>query len=258
MIFVAFTLFIMGLRHGADPDHLAAIDNLTRNSSERMPIASRLTGLFFALGHSAMVIAMAILAGLLGAHFGSLSSGFTRFGEIASIAILLVMVAFNVITLMGDGNSTLRTRLLPKRLSGATHPAAAVPTGALFGIGFETPSQLAAYGVAFSTASWIQGLLIGSAFCLGMIVTDTLDSVLLARLFSGRVNRAKKVRKIWILTVTLVALGVAIQEIVGMFGIGTALNEGWTSALIVALLAAVALAMLVLNSMRRQPDVESQ
>ena len=48
----AFTVFVLGMRHGADPDHLAAIDNVTRNAYVKTPLLSRFVGTFFAGGHS--------------------------------------------------------------------------------------------------------------------------------------------------------------------------------------------------------------
>ncbi|MBV8171018.1 MAG: hypothetical protein JO219_03710, partial [Candidatus Eremiobacteraeota bacterium] len=63
-----FTVFVLGLRHGADPDHLAAIDNLTRNSLGARERLSRFVGTLFAGGHSMMVLSIAALAGLLGSR----------------------------------------------------------------------------------------------------------------------------------------------------------------------------------------------
>jgi high-affinity nickel-transport protein len=65
------TVFVLGLRHGADPDHLAIIDNLTRNAYERHPHWSRYVGTLFAGGHSVMVLAIAALVGLLGEHLST-------------------------------------------------------------------------------------------------------------------------------------------------------------------------------------------
>src|SRR5471032_2416426 len=64
----AFTVFALGLRHGADPDHLAAIDNLTRNGVSAGRRLSKFFGTLFAGGHSIMVLSIAALAGLLGSR----------------------------------------------------------------------------------------------------------------------------------------------------------------------------------------------
>lgn len=242
-------VLVMGLRHGADPDHLAAIDNLTRNSNERMPRASRFVGTLFALGHSGMVVTMATGAALLGSRITHGSDALERAGGIASITVLLVMTALNVVAL-ARGATTVRGRLLPRRLREATHPLVAVPTGALFGLGFETPSQLLAYGAAFSNGHVVDGLLLGAAFCFGMICTDTLDSVLVARVIGVGVRRSRA-RRVWIGTVTLVALAVAAQEIAVLLGFAPPLDELALSGIIVALIAVTALALLVSTRVAR-------
>ena len=75
----AFAVFVLGMRHGADPDHLAAIDNLTRRAYARHPFWSRFVGALFALGHTAMVVVLAALVGLFGTRLG-------RFGPTIELA----------------------------------------------------------------------------------------------------------------------------------------------------------------------------
>jgi len=250
----AIAVFIIGLRHGADPDHLAAIDNLTRNANERMPRASRFVGSFFALGHSTMVLATAALAALLGAKLGHISNLVQTIGQIASIAVLLLMALLNLGVLMRGGTTTYRTRLLPKVFREATHVLVAIPTGALFGLGFETSSQLLAYGTAFSTAHLTDGLVIGLVFCLGMITTDTVDSLLVARVVTSGASEARHARRIWIAAVTFVALIVAIEEIRELLGGTPFIDELRLSAVTVAVLAATA-ATIGLSSRRRKLGV---
>lgn len=244
-------VFVIGLRHGADPDHLAAIDNLTRNCSERMPRSSRFVGTLFALGHGAMVLATATGAALLGARLEHVSAALERAGAIASIAVLLLMAGLNLATLARGATTTVRTRLLPRRLREASHPLLAVPTGALFGLGFETSSQLLAYGAAFSSAHALDGFLLGATFCLGMICTDTVDSVAVARVVGRRSAGELRARRVWIGTVTLIALAVAAQESLVLAGISPPVDELALSAITVALIAAAALGIGVSAWTRR-------
>ncbi|GAC1415445.1 MAG: nickel permease [Candidatus Velthaea sp.] len=246
----ALAVFIIGLRHGADPDHLAAIDNLTRNASERMPRSSRFVGTLFALGHSAMVLAAAALAGVLGARLGHASTAVETVGRIASIVVLLVMATLNVTMLARGGSTTFRSRLLPRGLREATHVLVAIPTGALFGFGFETSSQLVAYGTAFSSAHLGQGMLIGASFCFGMICTDTVDSLLVARVVASGAAEARNARRAWIAAVTLVALAVAAQEIVELLGGAPLVDELRLSAITIAVLAATAAGIALGNRTR--------
>jgi nickel/cobalt transporter (NiCoT) family protein len=244
-------VLVIGLRHGADPDHLAAIDNLTRNCSERMPRGSRFVGTLFALGHAAMVLTTATGAALLGARIEHVSAALERAGAIASIVVLLLMAALNLVTLARGARTTFRARLLPRRLREATHPLVAVPTGALFGLGFETSSQLLAYGAAFSSAHAVDGLLLGAAFCLGMICTDTVDSVVVARIIGLGDARERRARRMWIGTVTAVALAVAVQESLALLGFPPPIEELALSAITVALIVAAAFVIGMSTRARR-------
>jgi len=244
MIAAPFAVLLMGLRHGADPDHLAAIDNLTRAAHERMPRASRFVGTLFAVGHSAMVLVTASLAGFIGARLGAVSEGFARAGALASIVVLVLMAVLNIVAL-SRGTVTPRSRFLPRVLREASHPLLAIPMGALFGLGFETSSQLLAYGAAFSTAHLLDGLIVGVAFCCGMIATDTADSFFVTRVVGSRGAGARGARRLWIGVVTLVALAVAAKELAVFVGLDVPLDEFTLSAAAVGLLIATALVLAV-------------
>lgn len=244
-------VFVIGLRHGADPDHLAAIDNLTRNCGERMPRSSRFVGTLFALGHAAMVLATATGAALLGSRLAHLSAAVERAGAIVSVGALVLIAALNLATLARGARTSVRARLLPRQLREASHPLLAVPTGALFGLGFETSSQLLAYGAAFSSAHAVDGLFLGAAFCFGMICTDTVDSVVVARIIGLGDSREGRARRMWIGTVTLVALAVAVQEGLVLLGFPPPIDELALSAITVALIAAAALVIGISTRARK-------
>ena len=121
----AFTVYALGLRHGADPDHLAAIDTMTRNTATRSPRLSRFVGAFFAGGHTVMVIAIAALVGLLGAHFVAQGDLIERIGTYISIAVLLLLAALNIRQMARGENDRVagaRLRLLPKALRESGNP----------------------------------------------------------------------------------------------------------------------------------------
>ncbi len=217
----AFAVFALGLRHGADPDHLAAIDNLTRNTFDRRPRLSRFCGSLFAGGHSVMVLAIAALVGLLGTRLGTYGLLIETIGTWVSIAVLVLIACLNIRQLR-DGESRplgVKTRLLPRKLRDATSPFVAIPVGLLFGFGFETSSQIATYTVAFGARSGILGAIcVGAMFCLGMLCTDTLDSVIVHRLVSDRSSLRASTMRIWLYSVTIVALAVAAYELAQVLG----------------------------------------
>jgi high-affinity nickel-transport protein len=238
----AFTVFALGLRHGADPDHLAAIDNVTRNAYAKTPLLSRFVGTMFAGGHSIMVLALSALVGLLGVRFSAHGQLIETVGTWISIVILVGIAAMNARQLR-EGGSRLagaKTRLLPRALRDGTNALLAIPIGLLFGFGFETSSQVATYAVAFGADAGIWGsVLVGSMFCLGMIVTDTLDSIVVHRLISFRSDRLPHIMRVWIASVTIFALVVAVYEVLQVCGWQPPISDLQMSAVIVIALGAV-------------------
>jgi high-affinity nickel-transport protein len=239
----AFTVFALGLRHGADPDHLAAIDNVTRNAYERTPRLSRFVGTLFAGGHSIMVLGLSALVGLLGTRFADHSALVGTIGAWLSVALLFAIAATNMYQLYrgnGEPIAGAKTRLLPRVLRESLSAYAAVPIGMLFGIGFETSSQVATYAVAFGTGAGVLGAVaVGAFFCLGMIVTDTLDSVLVHRLVSFRAAQLPRIMRTWIVSVTVLAVVVATYELAQLLGWQSPLSDLSLSAVLVGALLAV-------------------
>lgn len=256
--FGAFTVFALGLRHGADPDHLAAIDNLTRNSIERQPLFSRFVGTLFAGGHSVMVLAIAALVGYLGTKVSTNRQAIELAGTWISIVVLVLIAVMNLRQLSSgaaDRVVGVKTRLLPKALRDGTSPLLAIPVGLLFGFGFETSSQVATYAVAFGVQAGVAGaLIVGAMFCLGMIVTDTLDSVLVHRLVSDRSSRLPGTMRVWIWSVTIMALLVAAYELAQVLGWRSPLPDIAVSASLVAALLAVFAYVFARTRSRRQVD----
>jgi len=238
----ATAAFVIGLRHGADPDHIAAIDNLTRSSFTKQPLLSRFVGTLFAFGHSVMVLAIAALVGLLGASFGAYHDRIETIGTWISIAVLLLIGVMNLRQL-ALGRTTMtgyKTRMLPRRLLAGKSALVALPVGFLFGFGFETSSQIAAAALALDAGSgWIGGLAIGAVFSLGMIVTDTFDSVIVHRLVSDRSSVLPTTMRVWIWSVTIVAFLVAGYELGQVLGWHSPIPDIAVTGLIVGALLAV-------------------
>ena len=239
----AFTVYTLGLRHGADPDHLAAIDNMTRNSIDRAPKLSRLIGTLFAGGHTIMVLAIAALVGYLGTRFAVHGQLVETIGTWISIVVLLGIAALNVRQLRRGQNDRLfglKSQMLPAALRNATTPWVAVPIGLLFGFGFETSSQVATYAVAFGADAGVLGaLMVGSMFCAGMVCTDTLDSLFIHRVVSYRSGNLPRVMRVWIIAVTAFAVAVAAYELAQLLGWKPPVSDLSVSAVLVSALLAV-------------------
>jgi nickel/cobalt transporter (NiCoT) family protein len=239
----AFTVYALGLRHGADPDHLAAIDNVTRNSYDREPFLSRFVGALFAGGHTVMVLAIAALVGYLGTRFAAHGALVETIGTWISIVVLFAIAAANVRQLMrgqSDHVSGVKTRLLPRALRNGTSAWLAVPIGLLFGFGFETSSQIAAYAVVFGADAGVAGaLLVGSMFCVGMVCTDTLDSLMIHRMVAYRTGRLPRVMRVWIWSVTIFAVAVAMYELAQVLGWKPPVSDLTVSVILVSALVLV-------------------
>ena len=99
----AFLAYAFGLRHAVDADHIAAIDNSTRKLMQegQRPIG---VGLFFSLGHAAVVVLLSVAVGFaasrVGSHFGELKSVGAVVGTSASALFLFLLAAFNLIVLV--------------------------------------------------------------------------------------------------------------------------------------------------------------
>jgi high-affinity nickel-transport protein len=219
---VAFSVFVLGLRHGADPDHLAAIDNLTRNSLSVRDRLSRFVGALFAGGHSVMVLAIAALAGILGSHIAVHGALLESIGTWVSIVTLFAIAALNVRQLALNRVGAIagfKSAMLPKALRAATNPLAAIPVGLIFGLGFDTSSQVATYALALTAGGGVVlGLLIGLFFSLGMSVTDTLDSLLVYKLCTRHPLELVRATRVWIIAVTTLALVVGSYELAEALG----------------------------------------
>lgn len=181
----------LGMRHGTDPDHLAAIDGLTR-------IRPRATnGVYFALGHGLVVILLAVGIG----HFLA-----SRFAFVGPWSLILI----------GAVNLWRLVRGSP-RVPGKPIPVIAQPflLGMLLAAGFETASQLSALILAGQTNAW----LIGAAFSSGMVLVDGLDGYLAAstqRLAALGQTKANAALRVLGIIVVIFAFGLGAAELLGV------------------------------------------
>lgn len=227
-----------GLRHAVDADHIAAIDNVTRKLMQdgQRPVT---VGFFFALGHSALVLAVAAALAATAAALEHRVEGWKQFGSIISTSVsalfLFLIAAMNVVILRGVWNAFDRVRrglpysdddldlLLNNRgllarvfrpmFRMVSKPVWMLPLGFLFGLGFDTATEVSLLGLSASQAS--QGVSIGIVlvfpvlFAAGMSLVDTTDGVLMLGAYDWAFVRP--IRKLYYnLTITLVSVVVAL------------------------------------------------
>ena len=185
-ISVIALVFVLGLKHGLDPDHLAAIDGFTRTTR------SRWCGLFFSLGHGLVVTLVGVAVALVAATWQP-PSWLESSGALISIGVLALLGWANLIAVLRTpagrpvALASLRTHWLPARLAQASHPAIIAAVGAAFAISFDSISTAlifsAASGVAFAAV-------LGAVFTLGMATTDQANGWWIARLVRRADQRA--------------------------------------------------------------------
>jgi high-affinity nickel-transport protein len=206
--------FVLGLRHGVDADHLAAIDGMTRFNATTRPALARLTGVWFSVGHGAVVLAVAFGVALL-AHSWQEPWWLEPLGAWVSIAILLLLGVFNLVAVRktppGDVVTFVGWRsTLYGRVLAATGAWPIFGVGALFAISFDTLSQAALMAVTGTATRGLSAVgLLAGAFVIGMIVTDGLNGWFVARLMGRQRHGAARASRVMALSVGCISIGTA-------------------------------------------------
>lgn len=175
------TMLVLGLRHGVDIDHITAIDNLVRlhNATKK----SRWVGASFSSGHMISVLAEMIFIIYLVGGITSFDN-LAFWGGIIGATALGIIAGINIYSMRRWGKSSsaiLASKILARTGVLGTSGSAFV-TGLVFGLGFDTATQISAISlsaVASATGGIQVALSLAGFFALGMIPIDTLDSVLL-------------------------------------------------------------------------------
>jgi high-affinity nickel-transport protein len=233
---VALLIYGLGLRHAVDADHIAAIDNVTRKFLQENR-RSVTVGFYFALGHSAVVFLVAIAVVSMTTMLGRIRQfegiGGT-FSTIVSAAFLLTIALVNLIIFASIYRTYRRVRtdrvyddhdlelLLARRgfLSRVFKPLFRLVNrswhmlllGALFGLGFDTATEIAMFSVSASQAS--RGLPLMAIvvfpvlFATGMSLLDTTDGVIMLGAYEWAF--IKPMRKLYYnMVITLMSVVVA-------------------------------------------------
>ena len=180
------TMILLGLRHALDVDHITAIDNLVRlHSSTRK---SQFIGAGFSLGHMISVLAEMIL---IIYFIGSITrvDQLSFWGGVIGAIALGVIGAINIYSMKKwgkTGSAILASKILAR--IGVMKPfSSALITGMVFGLGFDTATQISAItlsAVASATLGIQVALVLAGFFAAGMVPLDTLDSYVLRSAFS--------------------------------------------------------------------------
>jgi high-affinity nickel-transport protein len=245
---VALSVYGLGLRHAFDADHIAAIDNVTRRlmHGSARPVG---VGLYFALGHSSIVIlATAILAGSANAvvHFEHFHWIGGRISTSISAMFLIFVAGMNILVFVsihqssrhakaggdqghehaspGSLPSGLLTRFLRPVLGLVSRSWHMFPLGFLFGLGFDTATEVAMFGVSAAHAAkgapLATTLVFPVLFAAGMALVDTLDGLMMLGAYDWSLLNPRR-RTACNLAMTAVSISVALfvgtVEILALF-----------------------------------------
>ncbi|HVA86503.1 MAG TPA: HoxN/HupN/NixA family nickel/cobalt transporter [Candidatus Saccharimonadales bacterium] len=241
---VGFTAYLFGLRHAFDADHISAIDNTTRKlmADGKQPLG---VGFFFSLGHSAVVLTLAMVfafaAQQIASQVTSDDSALRSVGGLVGtmisasflylIAFLNLVILINIVRVfveMRQGRydekgleEQLQTRGFMNRFFGQLSRAVGeswqmLSIGFLFGLGFETASEVAL--LAFASEAAANGLPLYAVICLplifaaGMTTMDTADGAFMSKAYGWAFSNP--IRKIYY-NITVTGLSVVVALLVG-------------------------------------------
>jgi high-affinity nickel-transport protein len=241
---IGLTAYTLGLRHAFDADHIAAIDNTTRKlmADGKRPLS---VGFFFSLGHCTIVFVLALLfavgvralSGPVQAGRSSLHQVTNLIGTGVSGGFLYIIAALNLVILAGiirtfgdmrrgryderELDARLDSRGLMNRFYGrftraVQRPWQMYPLGLLFGLGFDTATEVAllflAAGAAGAGLPFYAILCLPILFAAGMSLLDTIDGTFMNFAYGWAFSNP--VRKIYY-NLTITGLSVAVALIVG-------------------------------------------
>ncbi|MEV7322364.1 HoxN/HupN/NixA family nickel/cobalt transporter [Streptomyces sp. NPDC093970] len=241
---IGVTAYTLGMRHAFDADHIAAIDNTTRKlmGEGQRPLS---VGFWFSLGHSSIVFGLALLLSLGmktlagpvqddGSHLHEVTGliGTTVSGTflylIAGINLVILAGIWKVFRQMRSGaydeaaletqlnNRGFMNRFLGRVTGSITKPWQMYPLGLLFGLGFDTATEIALLVLAGSGAAsglpWYAILTLPVLFAAGMSLLDTIDGSFMN--FAYEWAFSKPVRKVYY-NLTITGLSVAVALLIG-------------------------------------------
>ncbi len=208
---LALVVLLLGIRHGFDADHLAAVDGMTYHNARVRPRLARVCGALFSIGHGVVVIAVALGVSLL-AETWHPPRWLEATGSWISIVVLVLLGAMNIAAVLRTPEGELarlrgwRSGVFAKLLR-AGHPLTVMAVGTLFALSFDTFSQAALFAVtAAQFGGWHSALMLGLLFTFGMLLTDGANGYWVARLIRRSDRSAQVASRVLALAVAGVSL----------------------------------------------------
>ncbi|KEQ89509.1 NicO-domain-containing protein [Aureobasidium pullulans] len=267
LVSTAVLAYSLGLRHALDADHISAIDLMTRRliATGQRPVT---VGTFFSLGHSTIVVITSIVVASTAAAVSSRFGAFSRVGGIIGssvsatflivLGIMNVFILYKLITQLRkiinspanspepefqiEGGGCL-FHVLKRMFKLIDRPWKMYPLGVLFGLGFDTSSEIALLGISAISASqgtsfWLI-LLFPVLFTAGMCLLDTTDGALMMALYTSTRLAKDNIAVLYYQSVltgvtVLVAVVIGVIQFLGMLQGAADLTGGFWDGVEVA------------------------
>jgi len=207
-------VFVLGLKHGFDADHLATIDGLTRFNTRHQRVFARYCGALFSLGHGVVVVAIAVAVGMASEKWDA-PQWLAASGAWTSIVFLTLIGIVNLRAVLAAAPDQVLAPIGIKgrflgRLSQASRPLAVALIGSLFALSFDTISQSALFALTATQFGGVgHSVFLGLIFTLGMLVTDGINGLWISRLIARADQIAVIASRVMSVAVSGVSLMVA-------------------------------------------------
>jgi nickel/cobalt transporter (NiCoT) family protein len=212
---LASLAFGLGVKHGLDPDHLAAIDGLTRFNATTQPRLARFCGMLFSAGHGSVVVGIAVAAASLSQRWTP-PAWLDFIGSWGAIAVLAALGFGNLYAVLRTPDGEL-TRMMGfkgrwlERLLRASNPVTVCLLGVLFALSFDTVSQGLMFAMTTDQAGGLQQAgLLGVCFTLGMMLTDGINGFWIARLIRQADRDAAIASRVMSVLIAIISLLTAV------------------------------------------------
>ncbi|MCM2532696.1 sodium:proton antiporter [Neobacillus pocheonensis] len=212
-------VFVLGLRHGLDADHLACIDGLTRyNWRMNSPIA-RWVGTLFSFGHGLVVGSVAIILGIFIKDF-KLPDFVDTLVTWISVFSLFSIGTLNIYNLFRTNSTSnenfqvsgIKGKFLPRIVQETTNPFLVILIGGLFAMAADTVSQTSMWAIAAGNSERYMPFILGIIFMFGMILTDTFDSLIAFRMINQSNRLGQSASRVMGWVIVSLAYGVSFYE----------------------------------------------
>jgi nickel/cobalt transporter (NiCoT) family protein len=215
-------VFVLGLRHGLDADHLACIDGLTRYNWRMKSPHARWVGTLFSLGHGLVVTGVAVILGMFSKNFTfpAYFDTLTTWVSVISLFLIGTVNIYNLLRTRPTEDFSLRgikRRFLPRFVQETTRPFMIVLIGAMFAMAADTVSQTAVWTLAAGNSGGHMSFILGLTFMLGMMLVDTIDSFIAFRMLIQSKKIGQSVSKAMGWAIVILAYSVSFYEALTYF-----------------------------------------